>query len=210
MTNAARKTPSVVQALERERKYLAEELHEGLCQNLCGISMQLKILQRRLTNDAPAFNGEFITLQQTLEQTIDEARFLYRTLYPPVTEGASMAQAIGEFAHSKGGSLECDESFFNDSAKIDPIQAVMFLRIAQEMLRNIAPNQSAGASIFLRFDHGFMKMRMAATMHDPQVSLDPVALEMMRTNADQIGANLRATVQNGQIEIDCSVLAVAK
>src|SRR5438046_1614861 len=100
MTEAPCTAASLVQALERERKYLAEELHEGLCQNLCGISIHFKVLERQLMMEAPAFREEFSALQQTLEQTIDQARFLYRTLYPPVTDGPSLAQGIGEFVQS--------------------------------------------------------------------------------------------------------------
>jgi len=204
MTEAPCTAASLVQALERERKYLAEELHEGLCQNLCGLSIQLKVLERRCMVEAPAIKEEFVALQQTLEQTIDQARFLYRSLYPPVTDGATMAQAIGEFVQSKGGSLECDESFFDDPAKINPNQALIFFRIAQETLRGIPAKETVRASIVLQLDNGLINMRIAANLHDSQLSLAPIPLEIIQLHAERIGANLKMTLEKGQLVVDCS------
>jgi signal transduction histidine kinase len=209
MADSASTAASVVQSLERERKYLAEALHDGLCQNLCGISIQLKVFERRLVPDAPHWKDEFVALRQTLEESIDQARFLYRTLYPPIKDGASMAQAIGEFAQSNGASLECDEWFFSDAGKIDPLQGVMFFRIAQEILRAIAVKQSAGALIFLRREDGFIKMRIVVKLGDPQFFLDPLCLEVARLHANQIGADVKVSLEEGEMVIEC-VSAVSK
>src|SRR3954454_22619941 len=110
MKERATQLTEVQQALERERHFLAEELHEGLCQQLCGIALHLKVLERRLSTEAAAVSEEFGELQRSFETAIDDARFLFRTLKPPIWDPASFVAALKELAESKAGSFAYNSS----------------------------------------------------------------------------------------------------
>src|SRR5436305_321839 len=101
----------LIPALERERRFLAEELHEGLCQTMCGVSIHLKVLQRRVESECPDLAKEFLGLQKTVEEGIHQSRVLYRTLKPPVSGGDSLIEAMAEMVKTKRATLDFKESF---------------------------------------------------------------------------------------------------
>jgi signal transduction histidine kinase len=195
----------LVNALERERRFLAEELHEGLCQTLCGISIHLKVLQRRLESSSPELAKDYRDLQHTLEEGIDQSRQLYRTLKPTLFGGDSLMEAMAELVKAKQANLDLGESFCEEADRITPKQANALLRIAQEALRDSALNPTVkNTSVNLQIENSSVRMRLADDREDSSQKRDEVSLEVMAAHANTVHGS--ATVEersNGTI--DCRI-----
>jgi len=194
----------LITALERERRFLADELHEGLCQTLCGVSIHLKVLQRRLESECPALAEEFSGLQKTIDDGIDQSRVLYRTLKPPVSGGDTLMQAMVELVKSKPASLDFQESFREGADRLSPEQATALLRIAQEALRDSISNPTVtAANICLKIDKSSVRMSMDDNRHDSSAKRDPVSLGVIAAHARAVAGSARLatkTDSNGAIE----------
>jgi signal transduction histidine kinase len=190
MSKSSRKPLLPLDALEHERRSLAEELHEGLCQNLCGISIHLKVLQRRLEKEAPPFATGFQELQDTLEATIDQMRFLYRTLKPPISDAATLIEAINELAASKKADFKCDSTFQDCGARLGPVQAVAFFRIAQAALRDSFWNPAVTKThICLAIENDSAIMTVAETREPGAANRHQYAVELMAAEATASGGH---------------------
>lgn len=127
----------LLQALENERAFIAEELHQTLCQNLCSLSIHLRTVGKNVAALSPALLADFDELRLSLDACIDQSRILGRTLIPPVANAGALIDALTELAAEKGASFEGPET---GEFHLAPAHCLAFFRIAQAALRSGATN----------------------------------------------------------------------
>ena len=144
---------------ERERRRLADSLHDEIGQQLFGMKIKLEMLKDSLssTEDAKTLDN----LLNTIKQVINHTRFLNIELSPPILYELGFEKALEwlvEQAHKKYDirvTLKNDnqEKPLDDDAKIFLYQAV------RELITNVAKHaQIKNASISIKKDNSNIRI----------------------------------------------------
>jgi two-component system, NarL family, sensor histidine kinase DegS len=136
---------AVLEAQERERARLADELHDGPAQALSNLVMQSEIIERHLRVDAQLALGELLELRRLLRVELEMLRGYIYQLRPPLSESSDLNTALGEAAArlSETGEIKVEVDLAAPPEAIDRAARPAVLRVAQEALRNIAKHASA-------------------------------------------------------------------
>jgi len=126
------------QAEDRERKRLAEILHDDLQQILAAAKFHLGILSNRLKNDEPA--QEMVgQLNQLLREAIDKSRSLSHELSPAALYQSDLGETfewLAQQLHTKHGLAVRVETRGRVDSGSEALKAFLY-RSAQEMLFNV-------------------------------------------------------------------------
>lgn len=176
-----RETRKYFEGVEQERVRFARELHDGACNELLAIGMQL----RREEPDVDDVTHQISALRTQLRQLSHE-------LMPPqFTEGVTLNDALGYYLshiEQPAVSLRCVGEGWD---RIPAATAYQFYRIAQETIGNIIvhqPSTSVEASLTLCGD----KLAMDFVSEGQVVEGDGrgIGLQSLRERAESIGATL--------------------
>jgi PAS domain S-box-containing protein len=130
--------------LELERKHIAREVHDELGQVLTGLRMNLSMSLKDHGNLAPGLALELQNMKKLVDQAIAGVRNVAANLRPVALDMGLVAaiEWLGaEF--SKRMAIPCTISAQPGSFQIDDGRAVVFFRIVQESLTNIARHAEA-------------------------------------------------------------------
>ncbi|CAN5732426.1 sensor histidine kinase [soil metagenome] len=134
-------------ASERERRRIAQDLHDGVVQDLAGVSYALAAASRR---DEPVTSAELESAGEHVRASIEALRTLLVEIYPPnLAEeglGAALADLVGR-ARATGLAVELDTSAL--VAPVPPVAAGLAYRSVQEALRNVV-SHAAATSVVVR------------------------------------------------------------
>ncbi len=136
----------VATAIEKERERLGQELHDGLAQELTGITMMLHVLGRTLEKPAPAQAAEADRLCGLLQHAHQNGRDLAKSFYPVELEQHGLMAALEGIAHrtQQQFSVSCTATAgSNARARLKDITSVQLFRIAQEAVQNAAKHAHA-------------------------------------------------------------------
>lgn len=130
-----------IQASERERRRIAQDLHDGVVQDLAGVSYALAAASRR---DEPATSEELELAGDRVRASIEALRTLLVEIYPPdLAEeglGAALADLVGR-SRAAGLTTELDTSGLVHTVPVDA--ATLVYRMVQEALRNVISHAEA-------------------------------------------------------------------
>ena len=134
---------AVFDAVEREQKRFASELHDGVCQELAGVAMMLDVILPRVASDVAA---EIRSVSEHIRRVTLDARQLALGLAPIAVERAGLAGALAllkldvETLRGPTVVVSVDEPF----ARGLPLDmAVNLYRIAQEATTNALRHSGA-------------------------------------------------------------------
>jgi two-component system NarL family sensor kinase len=152
-------------AEERERRVLAQDLHDGPIQNLLAARHDLDISARAVPD------GPEARAHATITATVAQLRGTVADLHPYLLEQAGLTAAIGQAARAAaeraGFALELDL----DEGEPAPNDRAM-LRCTSELLVNVARHARATrVTVQLRHDGAVDRLRV----RDDGVGFDPVA-----------------------------------
>ncbi len=141
-------------AIEGEQERLGQELHDGVLQELTGITLLLHALSKSLLETAPVQSGVASRLSLMLEQTHGTLRDLAKCLYPVELEQHGLLAALTEFARRTElhQGITCSvQTGTEDLAGVKDAASVQLYRIAQEAVQNAVKHAHA-TGIFIRLD----------------------------------------------------------
>ncbi len=138
---------------EREQRRIAQDLHDGLCQQLIGASFLVTALQRRLAqrNDPEAPNLQHIA--DTLRNSAADARALSHGVHPVASAPRALMKALENFAQVTGRMFGITCQFICPRPILLRQQATAtnLYRIAQEAVGNaIKHGASTRVAVSLR------------------------------------------------------------
>jgi signal transduction histidine kinase len=206
----------VIRAGEREQIRIGQDLHDGVCQNLAAIEFATTCLRKKLETehlsqaDRLSQLGIARQIQESLKETIVEARNLARGIFPVQVETDGLASGLNELMLKLDFSRESTMSFDSsgDVEVQDPTVAVHLYRIAQEAVSN-ALRHSGATQIDVRLDREGSSVRLAIRDNGcgflPRAdSSEGIGRRTMRYRAQLIRAQFTIRSEPGRgTTIDC-------
>lgn len=136
-TDAKRLERAVIDADERERIRIGQDLHDDLVPHLIGLDVMCKVLLRRQQSNAPNALEQAEKIQRVLAEAIHKTRALSRGLAPVhlVEDGLAVGlEQLGDMVETVFG-VPCAIDWDADAA-FETTTAVHIYRIVQEALHN--------------------------------------------------------------------------
>ena len=188
---------SYIEGLEQERSRLAKDLHDGVCNDLLGIGLQLKSLPQ---------NEELDRICSILEQTRAEVRGISHELIPPKFHNVTLKETVEayteRFRRSSEISLDC--LCENKDVEWEFLPAHIsyeVYRVMQEILSNIVKHSGATwirIRLFLEPDRVILKISDDGRQSEVQGS--GIGSETVRERTTAVGGRFTAESDgNGQI-----------
>jgi signal transduction histidine kinase len=129
-----------IQASEAERRRIASDLHDGVVQELTGVSLSLAAASRSDSADAPKM-GE---ASSSIRSSIKSLRSLLVEIYPPNLHEEGLEFALGDLlggVSNRGMSVKLDVDLGKTALPADTVG--LMYRSAQEALRNVVSHSGA-------------------------------------------------------------------
>jgi signal transduction histidine kinase len=139
-------TDVVDQGVSAERRKIAQELHDGLAQELTGVVLALEGCQRALDKDPALLGPQLAKASRDARATLMDVRQYMTALRQSETGGLNLPVTLGrlvdDLRRQTGLQVQMEES--GEARELDAIVERAVIRIVGEALRNVA--QHAGAS----------------------------------------------------------------
>lgn len=192
-SNRERLERSLMEVSEREQRRIGQDLHDGLCQQLTGVSL----LARSLGKDLPDAAG--VRLRQIVDLIngcIEETRLVTRGLHPVPDEPGGLAIGLREMVEivRTTSNLQCELQIQGDLLVNDIAVASNLYRIAQEAVRNAVRHSDATlVSIAVEAAGDIVSLRITdnGTGISSVRERKGLGLEIMRYRAFTIGGTLQ-------------------
>lgn len=126
---------------EMERRRIAQDLHDGVVQDLAGVSYSFAAIARQ---DRPPTAEELAAAGDTVRASVEALRTLMVEIYPPDLAEEGLAPAISDLlarASASGLSTSLETDTLAASLPIAPTTLVY--RVVQEALRNVLAHAGA-------------------------------------------------------------------
>ncbi|HKP97285.1 MAG TPA: PAS domain S-box protein [Fibrobacteria bacterium] len=128
----------------REQRRLGGELHDGICQELTGISFLCKSLEAKLAPHGPGLQEPMEEISRLLGDCILHTRALITGLYPEGLE-RGLAGALRELIGKLGKVYPSSFSFLGEDQNLGQDVSAHLYLIAQEAAGNAARHGNAGS-----------------------------------------------------------------
>lgn len=140
-----RLTRQALSASDAERRLIAQELHDGVIQDLAGVAYLVPELRKRAVKGrANATDaGTFDKITEILERDVASLRSMLVQIYPPDLERGGLREAIEEFAQSaREAGLHVDVSVSSDLVLPREVARLAYA-VAREGIRNAVKHSRA-------------------------------------------------------------------
>jgi two-component system NarL family sensor kinase len=133
-----------IEASDVERRRIAGELHDGVVQNLAGVSYTLSAASAGIRSGAGSDAGEIVDRAAAeTRASIRQLRTLLVDIYPPALERSGLVSALADLiamleARDITTEIDLDADF-----ELPPEREPILYRVAQEALRNVARHSHA-------------------------------------------------------------------
>ena len=162
---------AAVSASERERRRIAADLHDGVVQDMNGLSLSLSAEARAAAaRDEPATASHLAQLATTGRQLTRGLRNVLVDIYPPTLHREGLKPALDDLAENVGRRGLDLAVQIPDEMDLDPDVEALLFRIGQETVRNVVSHAAADhAWITVARDNGTVAM----TVHDDGRGFEP-------------------------------------
>jgi PAS domain S-box-containing protein len=202
---------AIVEISGRERQRMGQDLHDGVCQQLTGISYMVKALEQRLESNAASESKTASQIGQLIKQAIEQTRSLARGLFPVELESNGLMGALQELAVHTERMFNITCTYVCDyPILLENHDAAMHLyRISQEAITNAVTHGKATQVVIHLFEvDGTVHLQIRNNGESLPESLDRghgMGLRIMGYRARVIGATLSIQMDgNGGTLVTCS------
>jgi len=215
ITERKRLESEVLRITEEERMHVSAELHDGVCQEMVGISFLANSLGRDLARSGHPLAPQACRIGEAILNATEHARMLARGMSPVVTDGHGLMHALSQLTNSTARmyGIVCKFLCPVPVSIENPTQANQLYRIAQEAIRNahqhgrarritVRLKEAAGQVCLTVTDNG--SGMPAALLHGPGMGV-----RVMRYRAGLIGGQLRVQSRGrGGTDVLCHVAKI--
>jgi len=145
ITEARRTEQEVIGIIESERQRIGRDLHDGLGQELTGISLGLRTLAARLAREGSPLEDDVVKLGELVQKSIVDTRRIARVLSPAFSREQRLGDTLRALAAEidRHAGVTCHAHCTDVGAHDDPEAATHVFRIAQEAVANALRHSGA-------------------------------------------------------------------
>jgi len=196
-----------VEASEMERRKIASDLHDGVVQRLVGTGMSLGAAARSAEhNGTGGTNSQTANVLQKsaseLREAVRELRTLIVKIAPTGLTGETLPDALTDLVEPlRASGIEADVRFAD--CRLDPAEAKLMFRVAQEALRNVTRHSNAK---HVQVTVATLATGRTLTVSDDGRGFEPEALAASRREGHVGLTLLKSLAQDGgaQLRVDSS------
>jgi PAS domain S-box-containing protein len=188
-----RLSASIMTSQEKERAYLARELHDELGQILTALRMEAVWIRNRVKDYDAKASMRALTMCELIDKTIEEVRGLAIRLRPGILDHLGLVEAIEWYTadFEKRYNITCVFKH-EDGPEIRGNLATAAYRITQEALTNVARHATATTvNVTMSFDNEKLKLTIKDNGNgfEPQAmdDTDGLGLTNMQERANLVG-----------------------
>jgi len=141
-------TDVVDQGVSAERRKIAQELHDGLAQELTGVVLALEGCQRALDRDPALLGPQLAKASRDARATLMDVRQYMTALRQSETGGLNLPVTLGrlvdDLRRQTGLHVQLEES--GEARELDAVVERAVIRIVGEALRNVAQHAEASTA----------------------------------------------------------------
>src|SRR5438094_352860 len=131
--------------VEEGMRRISRELHDGTCQALMAINLDLTLLDRRLAAEAVALHGSVHDIRHQVLDVMHSMRQMSHLLHPPVLDDFGAVAAMESIAekHRATSGLEVRVGCSDPGMRFTPAVELLLFRVFQEGLSNVVKHAAA-------------------------------------------------------------------
>lgn len=188
----------VISAGDRERAYIARELHDSTAQTLAALLLELSVLASE--NRDPGLVERIERVRRIVSDVLDEVKLLAHTVHPRVLDDLGLPAAIRLLAREAGersrAEVTVEETGGVDSIPV--VQTSVLYRVAQEAVNNALRHGKPGHVVLrLGVRDGVARLEV----EDDGVGFDIAEAEQRRSGMGLFTMRERAALVGGALEI---------
>lgn len=196
-----KKMEAVIESQEKERKRIAEELHDSVGQMLALVKLNLSRIEANDQQPNPDTNKLIQQTSTLLDESIDEVRTISHHLMPPDLKTKSLTEIVANLLSKNENARGLKYQFHSYGLADNLSEAIKFTiyRIIQEIIHNVIKHASAG------------QVSMSITQTDDGINL-MVEDDGIGFNTNLVGSGLglknihsRVKLLNGYFDVDSSL-----
>lgn len=158
-----RMTEHALLSSEFERRRIAQDLHDGVIQDLAGAGLVLPLVADRVKESrSTPRDGDLLTrLHDLVTLNVQRLRSLMAEVYPPDLTGAGLRPAIENLVLETADKVDT-EVHVDPELRLGEGAARLAYRIVREGLRNVVKHADAGSALVeIRRDDGWVHVLVA-------------------------------------------------
>jgi len=147
----------LLEASQREQEKLAQELHDGLCQDLKSLEIEATLLEGKISAGKADSDSCASSIAAAANQAVKNAYAIVSGMLPVGLDAESFSTALMQWAANIQNQADCDitTSIQENLEPTDDKQAYHLYRIAQESLKNALQHSKAtGIELVWRLEYG--------------------------------------------------------
>jgi PAS domain S-box-containing protein len=214
VTERKRLEAEILKIAEREQRRIAQDLHDGLGQQLAGIWCLSDVMQKNLSDRSAPDAEAAAKISELLKTALNQTRNLARLLHPIEAEPTGLMSALETMASNVEGLFHIACEFQCDPPVLlrDNTVATQLYRIAQEAVSNAVRHGRPGK---LEICLSATPEQLTLTVTDDGAGLSAAAhqgqgmgMRIMNYRASKIGGSLKFRSGNGTGTcVECSLPA---
>ena len=193
----------VIEAGQRERQRLERDLHDGAQQRLIALSLELGVLEKRLSYD-PDARQRLDEAQAEITRSLDELRSVARGIHPAVLTGHGLAVALEQVAALAPVPVQLQVAI--DERLPEPIEIAAYY-VVTESLANVAKHaRAATASVEVRRTRAGLLVEIVDDGVGGADSERGTGLRGLADRVEALGGRLRVwTPQGGGTRVEAEI-----
>jgi signal transduction histidine kinase len=197
------RSKAVIEAEEKERRRIAQDLHDGVGQILSAAKLNLSGLESKLKLQDPEQNALLSNALDLVNDSVKEVRTVSHNMMPNTLIKSGLASAIREFISKMSSipNLKIDFEIVGLDERLDNTVETILYRVIQEVVSNIIRHAKANHIGMQLIRH---ENELTVMIEDNGVGFDVNAIK------DKEGLGLKGMITrveylNGQVNIDSTL-----
>ncbi len=197
------RTKSILEAEEKERRRIAQDLHDGIGQMLSAAKLNLSNLDSKISTQTEEQKMAMQNALSLVDDSVKEVRAVSHNMMPNTLIKLGLGSAVREFITKLGNAptLKVDLEIVGLDTRIDNQVETVLYRVIQEIVNNIIKHAKASQISMQLIRHD---TELSVMIEDNGVGFDATKLDTF-DGIGLKGIQTRIELLNGSVHFDSSI-----